>query len=90
MSQSVTSSQANADGSEPLVAPMAGKVEITDKAAVIAPAGQSVVRYEIPGFKQILVNDGDKIVAGQRLTNGSINLHELCGFRVLNLPSVTS
>lgn len=66
-----------ADDSDPLVAPMAGKVDITDKAAVIAPAGQSVVRYEVPGFKQILVNDGDKIVAGQRLTNGSINLHEL-------------
>ncbi|MEK7152934.1 MAG: DNA-directed RNA polymerase subunit beta' [Patescibacteria group bacterium] len=65
------------DGSEPLVAPMAGKAEVTDKAVIIAPAGQSVVRYEIPGFKQLMVKDGDKVVAGQRLTNGSINLHEL-------------
>jgi DNA-directed RNA polymerase subunit beta' len=65
------------DGSEPQVAPMAGKVEVTDKEIIIAPAGQSVVRYEIPGFKQLMVRDGDQVVAGQRLTNGSINLHEL-------------
>jgi len=38
---------------------MAGKAEITDKQIIITPTGQSVVRYEIPGFKQILVNDGD-------------------------------
>jgi DNA-directed RNA polymerase subunit beta' len=65
------------DGSEPLVAPMAGKAEVTDKQVIITPAGQSVVRYEIPGFKQLMVKDGDEVVAGQRLTNGSINLHEL-------------
>lgn len=65
------------DGSEPLVAPMAGKAEVTDKAVIITPTGQSVVRYEIPGFKQLMVRDGDVVVAGQRLTNGSINLHEL-------------
>jgi DNA-directed RNA polymerase subunit beta' len=65
------------DGSEPLIAPMAGKAEVTDKAVIITPAGQSVVRYEIPGFKQVMVQDGDAVVAGQRLTNGSINLPEL-------------
>lgn len=65
------------DGSEPLVAPMAGKAEVTDKEVIITPTGQSVVRYEIPGFKQLMVTDGDKVIAGQRLTNGSINLHDL-------------
>jgi DNA-directed RNA polymerase subunit beta' len=65
------------DGSEPQVAPMAGKAEVTDKAVIITPAGQSVVRYEIPGFKQLYVRDGDPVVAGQRLTNGSVNLQEL-------------
>jgi len=68
---------AQEDGSEPLVSPMAGKAEVTDKQVIITPTGQSVVRYEIPGFKQLLVNDGDQVSAGQRLTNGSINLHEL-------------
>lgn len=68
---------AQEDGSEPLVAPMAGKAEIAGEEVIITPSGQSVVRYEIPGFKQLHIKDGDKVVAGQRLTNGSINLHEL-------------
>jgi DNA-directed RNA polymerase subunit beta' len=65
------------DASEPLTAPMAGKAQVTNKAVVITPTSQSVVRYEIPGFKQLTVQDGDKVVSGQRLTNGSINLHDL-------------
>ncbi len=65
------------DASEPLIAPMAGKAQVTNKAVVITPTKQSVVRYEIPGFKQLKVGDGDKVVPGQRLTNGSINLHDL-------------
>ncbi|HVW23427.1 MAG TPA: DNA-directed RNA polymerase subunit beta' [Candidatus Saccharimonadales bacterium] len=65
------------DHSEPLTAPLSGKAEITNKEVVITPTKQSILRYEIPGFKQLLVKDGDKVVAGQRLTNGSINLQDL-------------
>jgi DNA-directed RNA polymerase subunit beta' len=65
------------DASEPLTAPMAGKAQITNKAVIITPTKQSVVRYEIPGFKQLQVKDGDKVVSGQRLTNGSINMQDL-------------
>ena len=35
------------------------------------------LRYEIPGFKRLLTTDGDTVIAGQRLTSGSINLHDL-------------
>jgi DNA-directed RNA polymerase subunit beta' len=73
------------EGAEPLVAPMAGKAEVTDKQIILTPVRQSVVRYEIPGFKQLQVKDGDEVVAGQRLTNGSINLQDL-----LRLQSVES
>jgi DNA-directed RNA polymerase subunit beta' len=73
------------DKSEPLIAPMAGTAEVTDKTVVIAPTKQSVVRYEIPGFKQLQVSDGQPVIAGQRLTNGSINLHDL-----MRLQSVES
>jgi DNA-directed RNA polymerase subunit beta' len=65
------------DGSEPLVAPLTGKAEVSKGKIVITPTKQSVLRYEIPGFKQLQVADGDKVVAGQRLTNGSINLQDL-------------
>jgi DNA-directed RNA polymerase subunit beta' len=65
------------DGSEPIIAAMAGKVHVTKKNIVIKPNNQSTVRYEIPGYKQLFVKDGDEVVAGQRLTSGSINLHDL-------------
>ena len=65
------------DNSEPLVATMAGKIEFTNRAAMISPTKQSVLRYEIPGFKQLMIADGDHVSAGQRLTNGSINLQDL-------------
>ncbi|MBL8122217.1 DNA-directed RNA polymerase subunit beta' [Candidatus Saccharibacteria bacterium] len=65
------------DGAEPLISPMAGKAELTDKTIIITPTSKSVVRYEIPGFKQLQVSDGTVVVAGERLTNGSINLHDL-------------
>ncbi len=65
------------DGSEPLIATVAGKAEVTAKKVVVSPSSKSVMRYEIPGFKQLVIRDGDTVVAGQRLTNGSINLHEL-------------
>ncbi len=68
---------ANDDGANPLISPIAGTAEITDKQVIITPAKQSVVKYEIPNFKQVVVNDGDKVKAGDLLTNGSINLHEL-------------
>ncbi len=65
------------DGSKPLVAKVSGKVEVTDKKISIIPGGKGLVRYEIPGYKQIQVKDGDTLVAGDRLTNGSINLQDL-------------
>jgi len=66
-----------ADNGESLTAAMAGKVKLTETTLTITPTAKSVVRYEIPGYKQLLVKEGDSVVAGQRLTNGSINLHEL-------------
>jgi DNA-directed RNA polymerase subunit beta' len=65
------------DGANPLIAPIAGTVQITGKQAIITPAASAAARYEVPGFKQLFVKDGDKVVAGQRLTNGSINLQDL-------------
>jgi DNA-directed RNA polymerase subunit beta' len=68
---------ANKGNKDPLTAKIAGSVEYTDKSVMIMPDGQSVARFEIPGFKQILVKDGDQVEKGQMLTGGSINLQEL-------------
>jgi DNA-directed RNA polymerase subunit beta' len=67
----------NPDGSNPVTAPISGVLETAGKKLLINPGAQSPARYEIPGYKQLAVKDGDKVTAGQRLTNGSINLHEL-------------
>lgn len=64
-------------GDSPLIAPVAGKVSLTKKHITITPAGQSVVKYEIPSYKQLYVKDGDTVEAGDKLTNGSVNLHDL-------------
>ena len=61
----------------PLTAPFDGTVEVTDDQIVIASAQHAPARYEVPGFKQLTISDGDQIEAGDRLTSGSINLHDL-------------
>ncbi len=68
---------AKAKGEDPLIAPIAGKVEMRAKSIVIVPENEESVRYEIPSYRQLVVKDKDEVAAGQRLTNGSINLHEL-------------
>jgi DNA-directed RNA polymerase subunit beta' len=68
---------AQEDQSEPLTAPMTGKAGIDKGVITITPTAKTMMRYEIPGFKQMMVADGDEVTAGQRLTNGSINLHDL-------------
>ena len=72
---------AQEDHSEPLTAPMTGKAKVSDSAITITPTAKTMMRYEIPGFKQLQVADGDEVTAGQRLTNGSINLHDLLRLR---------
>ncbi|CAN5338505.1 hypothetical protein BH09PAT4_BH09PAT4_07480 [soil metagenome] len=68
---------ANEDGSSPLISPVAGSVDVSKKKLVITPASSVSARYEIPGYKQIMVKDGEAVVSGQRLTSGSINLQDL-------------
>jgi DNA-directed RNA polymerase subunit beta' len=68
---------AQEDQSEPITAPMTGKAHVSDGVVTITPTAKTMMRYEIPGFKQMQIADGDEVTAGQRLTNGSINLHDL-------------
>jgi DNA-directed RNA polymerase subunit beta' len=67
----------NKDGSKQIVSPITGSVDIAEGKLIVSPGKQGAVRYEIPGFKQLVVKDGDVVKSGDRLTNGSINLTEL-------------
>ncbi len=62
---------------KPLVAPFDGVVEVTKDMIVLAANAGAPVRYEIPGNTQLVVRSGDKVKAGDRLTIGSLNLHDL-------------
>lgn len=64
-------------GMNPLITPVSGTVEVTGKEVIVTPHESATVKYEIPGFKHLVVKDGDKIQQGDRLTAGSINLHDL-------------
>lgn len=63
--------------SKPIVAPFDGVVEVTDEFVVIAANAGAPVRYEVPGNYQLQVKSGDVVEAGDRLTGGSLNLHDL-------------
>lgn len=61
----------------PMVAPFDGVVEVAEQSLVIAANASAPVRYEIPGSTQLMVKAGDHVDAGDRLTIGSLNLHDL-------------
>lgn len=63
--------------SKPLSAPFDGVIEMAGKSIVIAANASSPVRYDIPGSAQLVVKAGDNVEAGDRLTTGSLNLHDL-------------
>jgi DNA-directed RNA polymerase subunit beta' len=69
---------ATAEGeSRPLVAPFDGVVEVAEGTLVLAANASAPVRYEIPGSTQLVVKAGGTVEAGDRLTIGSLNLHDL-------------
>lgn len=69
------------DGSGPIIAPFDGVVEQAEDSIVIVASVNAPTRYEVPGSSQLTVKPGDVVVAGDRLTAGSLNLHELMKYR---------
>ncbi len=61
----------------PLVAPFDGTVKVNKESLVLTANTSAPVRYEIPGNTQLVVRGGDSVEAGDRLTIGSLNLHDL-------------
>ncbi len=65
------------NGDRPLVAPFAGTVEFHDDVVVLAAHHSTPAKYEVPAFKTLTIVDGSVIGAGDRITTGSLNLHDL-------------
>lgn len=69
------------EGKKPLVAPFDGVAEVKKGEIVLVGVAGAPVRYEIPGNYEMLVKPGDLVEAGDRLTSGSLNLHDLMKFK---------
>jgi len=67
--------------SMPLVAPFDGIVEVTKTSIVLASNSSTPAKYEIPGTSQLVIKSGDMVEAGDRLTIGSLNLHDLMKYK---------
>jgi len=61
----------------PLIAPFDGTVKVNKESLVLTADNGAPVRYEIPGNTQLVVRAGDQVTSGDRLTIGSLNLHDL-------------
>ena len=61
----------------PLIAPFDGVVETAGDTLIIAAEAGAPSRYEIPNGMQLVVKANDVVEAGDRLTTGSLNLHDL-------------
>jgi len=68
---------AEKNGKKKLASKIDGVVEVYDEVIVVVGDKGSVRRYEVPGFKNLTVENGDKVKKAQRLTSGSINPRQL-------------
>lgn len=59
-----------------LVAKVGGEVKLGKTKLSISSKDASAQEYVIPGYRNLVVADGDIVSSGQRLTSGSINLQD--------------
>jgi DNA-directed RNA polymerase subunit beta' len=64
-------------GDSKIVATHAGRVSVKDRRVVVAHDQVDEEEYDIPASARLLVKEGDRIEAGQRLTEGSLNPHRI-------------
>lgn len=60
-----------------ILSPFDGVVEFTEAKAIITASVATPAKYQVSANMKLAVVDGQKVVAGDRLTSGSINLQDL-------------
>ncbi|MCW5876126.1 MAG: DNA-directed RNA polymerase subunit beta' [Anaerolineales bacterium] len=55
----------------------AGKVRVEDRTVYVSYEQSETVEYEVPNTTRMLIKNGDKVEAGQALTEGSLNPHNI-------------
>jgi len=71
---------------QPLVARFAGDIKVTKKQLVISYAEKEEREYIVPSTASIWIQNGVQVKAGQQLTDGSINPHDI--LRILGKDAV--
>ncbi len=61
--------------------PCDGVVELVKDAILVVAAAGSAVKVEIPGDAELVVKSNDTVIAGDRLTTGSLNLQDLLKYK---------
>jgi DNA-directed RNA polymerase subunit beta' len=64
-------------GKSKIVATHGGKVNFDDRTVYVSYEELEEHEYDIPASARLLVKEGQKIAAGQRLTEGSLNPHRI-------------
>jgi DNA-directed RNA polymerase subunit beta' len=60
-----------------LKAENAGKVRVEDRTVFVSYEQKDSIEYEVPNTTRMLIKPGDKVEAGQALTEGSLNPHNI-------------
>ncbi len=64
-----------AQGDEVIKAQHAGRVRIEGKKVIVSYEVRESEEYEIPSTSRLIIKDGEHVIAGQPLTEGSLNPH---------------
>jgi DNA-directed RNA polymerase subunit beta' len=72
-------------GDSEIAASHAGRVRLEDRTVIVSYDQVDEVEYEIPPSSRLLVKDAEVVVAGQQLTEGSLNPHRI--LRILGLEA---
>ena len=64
-------------GEAAITAHHSGRVRVEDRRVIVSYEQRETEEYEIPSTARMIIRDGDHIIAGQPLTEGSLNPHNV-------------
>ena len=68
-------------GKSPIIAPFDGVVQLEADKIIIASKTDSPIKVDVPVSFQLFVKSGDSVEAGDRLSEGSLNLQDLMKYK---------
>ncbi|USN97509.1 MAG: DNA-directed RNA polymerase subunit beta' [Candidatus Nomurabacteria bacterium] len=69
------------ENAKQIVATFAGKVEVTPEAVIVTASQKATTKYTLSKNTQLTVSDGDKVQAGDQLTEGSLDPNEILEYK---------